>query len=558
MKKTMKKAIALILVVLTLLSATACTVKQQGNEGAIVVKVASYTGGVGEKWLDNLETRFEAEYASTTFSNGKVGIDIVTDSSKQHDGKTIEEVIETTKFDVIFTSSLNYFNLASKKQVLDLTDFIKNHQTKDGDTIYEKMSNEQQEVLNYNGAYYGIPHAEWFTNISYDAGVFKEKNLYFGEKILPSGIRDFVESQDSVKSPGPNGTVGDYDDGLPSSYQELYALIEAMPLRGCKPVVWNGSSNFYLNQLPAAAFVAYSGMAGIELNYKFKTDKPIEIVTGFNGDEPIIETKTGIAREDANLIRSSAGLYYATELGVKLFDDDNAYFHKDSAALATTHLDAMQTFMRSGLDGGDYVGMIIDGSYWYNEMVTDGALSAIETDYPSSYKQKEPKLMVLPKQYAGTVVEGQGAAPTALNTADSYVVVNKNASGDVLDAIYKFLAFAYSEDELCKFTEATNGILKAVNYDFSKCEGLSTYAQSVLDMRADAIKGGNYAYAGSQDSIYLKRPEDFTFNQGSPMWQPNVKGQRYTSFRAATNEGHSVKDIFLGLAISKDAWQSFL
>ena len=56
----------------------------------------------------------------------------------------------------------------------------------------------------------------------------KNERLYFSDDIDTDGTRKFIINNNTKKSCGPNGEYGDYDDGLPSSYQEFYKLLEKM------------------------------------------------------------------------------------------------------------------------------------------------------------------------------------------------------------------------------------------------------------------------------------------------------------------------------------------
>ena len=523
------------------------------DKGKSQLYVANYTGGVGAQWIEDVKVRFEEAYKDVSFEDGKKGVQIFTDSSKSYDGQTIESTFATDSNDVMFTNNVRMFNLAAAGSLMDLTELVKNVEGSDGKTIESKLSEEQKENITYNGKYYAIPHAEFYNCFPYDAGVFKLKNLYFGTEIDTDGTRKFVMSANDEKSCGPNGVKGDYDDGLPSSYQEFYKLMDKMTKNNVKPFVFTGKSSHYTNILTSALFCSYVGADGISINYNYESDSPLEIVTGFDGDTPVTEIKDSISRNEAYLLRSSAGLYYALELGNKVFSSD-AYYYSGSTSTTYTHLDAMLSFMKSGLDGEDYIAMLIDGSYWYNEASEDGIFDDLKENYPRTYTQKDIKTMPLPWKYEGTVLEGEGKVPTMVDFANSFCFVKAGIEDYKKDLAFAFLSFCYTDDELCKFTQATN-ILKAVNYDFSNIEGLSSYTQSILDMRADSKENGTFTFIYSNDNVFLQNQAFFGINSSSIYWNTDIVGaKKYAGVYSATRGGQTAKNIFLGMAITEDTW----
>ena len=85
-----------------------------------------------------------------------------------------------------------------------------------------KLDESQQIALTAkNGSYYALPHYEIYTGLVYDADLFTEKAFYFAKG---GGWTD----EDSEKSCGPDGIYNTYDDGLPSSYEEFYKMMDKM------------------------------------------------------------------------------------------------------------------------------------------------------------------------------------------------------------------------------------------------------------------------------------------------------------------------------------------
>ena len=353
MNKILTKAIAFLLAVCSIVSITACsTVVEDIDSDKSQLYVANYTGGTGEKWLEDVKNRFETQYQETSFEEGKKGVQIITDSNKSYDGTTLETTLETSDFDVFFTHGAAYFSYASSGNLLDITSLVKTKLGSDNKTIESKLTNEAKSILPIDGKYYAIPHADFTSaNIQYDAGVFKSKNLYFSAEIDANdttypGTRKFVANSSAEKSCGPNGVKGDYDDGLPSTYMEFYKMMDKMTKNNVIPFVWTGKSMHYTNILTNSLLIAYLGGDLSTVNYDFESEGTLEVIESFAGDKPNVTTITGINENNANKIRSSAALYYALELCDKVFSNEKNYY-RESPLTTYTHLDAMTTFART-------------------------------------------------------------------------------------------------------------------------------------------------------------------------------------------------------------------
>ena len=438
--------------------------------------------------------------------------------------------------------------------MLEITDLVKDTvNTQDNKTIESKLTNEYKTFLGSEGKYYAIPLYETYNGITYDAGVFISKNLYFSDKADTSasskypGTNAFVSNASDKKSCGPDGVFDTYDDGLPSTYQEFYKLMEKMTRSNVTPFVFTFNSSHYSNNLITALFENYVGEAGLNALYNFDTNgEQIEIVTGFDGDAPTV-AKEALTKENAYKIKSSLGLYYASEFAQKVFSN-TSYF--DTENTASTHLDAMERFMKSGLDGGNYIGMLLDGSWWYNEASDDGLFTDLQDDYPNTYQNKDFKFMPLPHQYAGTVTprDTSEAMAPALTYGGTYAFINANIPQERIKAAKAFLSFCYSDEELCKATEISNGVLRAVNYDFSSvASNANSFAKSVFELRSNA----DVVPRASSDSVFINNMSYFSHSTTSDFW---VSGLYRDIYQAFYQGNITAKTYFEGLAISDSKW----
>ena len=367
MKKIAKKTCAFIVAASSLLSVTACGPEVVGGneEGKTNISVAIYSGGYGTNWIDGAIERFEKKYENTSFETGKTGVNVIPNKDKSYTGTSLTTMVKNNDaINVYFAGEVPYRELYLDGALLEITDLVKTTvNDQDGKTLESKMTNDYKEFLSENGNYYALPLYEAYNGITYDAGVFKSKKLYFSDKADATtsnkypGTNAFVTSASDKKSCGPDGVFDTYDDGLPSTYQEFYKLMDKMTLNGVTPFVFSFNSTHYSNNLIISLFENYVGAAGVNALFDYTTNgEQIEIVTGFSGDTPTTTSKA-LTRENANQIKNSLGMYYASEFAQKVFGNTTNY---DTVNTATTHLDAMERFMKSGLDGGNYIGMLLD------------------------------------------------------------------------------------------------------------------------------------------------------------------------------------------------------
>ncbi len=557
----------------TLLAATVCVTSAAffGGCNTTEVKVDSsrtqlyiglYEGGVGRAWLDNMVLRFETEYANFEFEpgSGKKGAQVIIDYQKSYDGLSLTTSLPTNNTDeIIFVNGGNYYDfvpyLKDIKYIIDRENPADNNKT-----IASKLSEDTLALFTVNGGIYALPNWELYNGPCYDAGVFESKNLYFADTIDVAdttwpGTRRFVVNKTAKKSCGPDGVYNTYDDGLPSSIHEFYKLMDKMTKNNVEPFTWTGASNHYTNQLPRSIFQNLGGADAVYAFANFNSrGNAIEIVTGFDSnDRPIIENVV-ITEENTYKLRQAAGIYYAVEMAQKLYSNpDN--FYRDSNFGSFSHLDAMECFLNSGLDGTDHIGMIIDGSWWYNEAYDDGQMERLEYDYPTTYTSKNPKLMPMPVQYSGTVTEGNGKSPVVISGSTGKMLVNGKIKDNHIKIMEEFVSFIYKDSELLEFTKDTSGVYRGVNYDYSSIKGsLNTFAKSVLDIRDAAVAGGTYIFGSSTNPVFLQNGAVLNFGS-TEFWASGSDTLMCDAFHylKGTTQADAVL-YFKGMAMDKDVW----
>ena len=562
----MKKFITLLMTIVMVVSTFAfvgCGPDNGDDASKTHLYVANYNGGTGEAWLTEAKARFEKKYENESFEPGKTGVVIHDDSDKDYAGNVIATKLSSDTNHVYFTNGYNYYVQATTNSMRDITSLVtETENVDDGKTIASKLDTSVVDSLTVNDKIYAIPHNEfYYSGITYNAWLWKEHNLYFSNEgnINPDEPRNFVVGNFEQLSPGPDGNLLTvYDNGLPSSIEELNLLIEKMRGLGIIPFVWTGKSMHYSNMLPGAMIQSYLGKnANILYDFNSKGNN-VEVVTGFSGGEPVIESYP-ISLDNGYDVKSTAAVYYATEFATNIFANGSGIYYPTYCTATTySNTDAMRDFIKSGLSGkadDPHIAMLIDGSYWYNEAEEARLFSTVKQLYPGVYEaKKDIRYMPLPSKYSGTVVEGQGSSSVVTDYFDSFAFINATIPENLVNVAETFLSFCYSDAELVNFTKTTN-LVKSVNYDFSSIKsGLNSYTQSILNFRESAVSGNTF-FRFNDKSTYAKNSFNLSLISTSEFWH---YGGSYKTLYAAAKAGLSAKDWFEGVSISQSEWGNMI
>ena len=515
--------------------------------------VYSYNGGVGTKWLDNAVARFEAKYANESFEEGKKGVQVVV-----YRGKDELKAIASTNFNVIFSEQVIYNDLISQGLLLDISDVVTGSLSaitdgKESGAIEDKLTPSQKQAFTAsNGKYYILPHYEAYTGITYNIELFDKNMLYFQEG---GGFTDLAGN----RTVGPDGIRNTYDDGLPSSYEEFYELMEEMLYASPKitPFIWNGDLTSYTNDLLAGLWAAYAGHDEFMLNVNFDSAKSngaqADVLT-FNGNEPVV-TPTTITEENGYLMSRQAEKYYALSFLEKVLSSSEYRYSGINGNL--THTGAQQEFVLRTLENHP-IAMLIEGNYWYNEAADGNIFKRAENQYPDKAAEQKYGWMPLPRKLTGTVTEGEETKNTLLDTLTAFAFINGNIKNDAVkvELAKLFLQFCYTDDELVNFTLDT-GCFKGVSYKIpsEKKATMNAYFQNVCEIREKS----DIVYPYSDSSVFLSNQTKFRFDLGSSIWSSTVSGMPYAYYYTAyERNGITAKQFFEGAVISQSAWQAYL
>lgn len=532
--------------------------------------VYNYDGGVGTQWLYDSAKRFEALYAEKSLEEGKKGIvvDVVA-------GKDNLATLAASPNNVFFTEQISFNDMIAKNQLLDISDMAEKPFTdlgleETGNVVSKIPAETKEALLAQDGKLYALPHYEVYTGVSYDRDLFNTKGLFIQQRAEGQTTTKFCKANATNISVGPDGVKGSYDDGLPSSYEEFYDLVQQMLKLQVTPFIYTGQHATYINHIVTGAWATYTGVDEFRLNVTLDStadveegEDPIttEIITDWNADGTPVVEETTITMATGYKTLAQSGRYYALEFLKTLMSSgpkagetwagDGLVF--SDLVPTSSHLDAQMHYVFSNLDPyyEKPIGMIIEGSYWYNE--AKSALTASEKQFGDDAKNRDFSYMPLPVQINGQVKEGEGKKNTLLDANVSFAFINANIANDpVVSQLAKdFLQFCYSDQELVNFTKETS-IFKGVAYNVDKSifEDSSKFAQHMFEIRqnSDVIR----PYAANK--IYINAQGSFNYAGTGESWASTVNGTPYKFPREAFRAGLTSKDYFLGMQKSEAEW----
>ena len=521
-----------------------------------------YQGTAGIEWLEEAAARFSTLKKDEVYEEGKQGV-IVNVAQKQ---TMPYATLESDGYDIYLDESrANIYSYSAQEKLLNLDDIVEGIENRiDSDAI--------QRMKGADGHYYGLPSYEWFTGIAYDIDYFNAENLYFAAPTeeavvtLPEtnakfGKAKFIADADAEKSVGPNGVKGDYDDGLPSSLQEMVILCATIKEKGHSPFIIAGSGDSYAFHLTHALWASIAGADAMRSIYTNYGSEPIRMVTGYSDTETMFSSDSGLPKpiveevvltdENGYKMYDMEARYYALSFIELMLKED--WFHASSKDPNGSNLNADNLFINPNLRGNTQAAMLIDGSYWYHEAQEDGAFETYKQLNPDS-EGRNIGYMPLPTQIEGSVTEGNGKENTLMNVGSAFVFANKNVSKNPRRerAVRDFLKFLYTDSELATFTEKL-GLTLPMEYTYDTSNFDSYYAQ--LSTVRNASKVINYA---SSNTRFLKNMDAFSLYWGAPIQMFKVNGKDVTNgyLYAFKQLNASAKDIFQATQKTESAWSA--
>ena len=535
MKKTIKKVVALSLTALTLGVSTACNPFETlgPDEGEKIntdmsqLYLSNYNGGYGTEWLNEVKARFEDVYKEYSFEKDKKGVQVIIRSDKTgYSGQGLYDSMAGNRNDVFFSEAINYYDYVNAGYMLDISDVVndieeqynKLDENKDGKTILSKMTGEQIDYLTTSeNKVYALPHYVGVNGITYDIDLFNTKQLYYAKNGVAS--EDYALDKDTYggysgkvaytnlagkKSAGPDGKHGTYDDGLPATYEEFFALCKYMAsaAKGIQPFTMTGQYNDgYTSTLLSALTANYEGVEQTMLNYTFSGEAK-NLAKVVDGNIVKDAQSTFITNKNGYELARQMGKYYALEFieGIVSYFDNKSWADEDS------HVAAQTRYLRSSYLGQP-IAFLVEGNWWENEAsATFKELAKAD----ESYSKMNRKLGFMPLPKATNDEIGKGS--TLIDNLFGFAFINGDIEESKIELAKTFLKFCYTDYSLVKYTTST-GTLKAMDYELDDTAygQLSTFGKSVWDLYHDENTRVVYQY--SKNPLYLNNQSTFKMHE---------------------------------------------
>lgn len=514
-------------------------------------------------WLKDAINRFSKEKAGEVYEEGKSGVYISTGSGKDNCQNQLPD------YDIIMNEDkASVYEMSSKGWLANIDDVVKKFENKIPEGLLPRG-------LGSDGKYYAMPHYSFNIGISYSIDTFEKYGLYLADSsvtntteyicpILNNKTFKFARNNTIKKTCGPDGKYGTYDDGLPSSIEELIAVCDYIKSKGVYPFgVADKSSgmnySFMLIDSIWASIVGEDVMNNVFCNWG---DEEVEVVVrDANGNATILNETVFSGAASVNKPKVE-NIKLSSDNGYRMYDMSARYYALKFFEIAKNQnwfgcsdtLSATATQESFILTGGkvppenkqNQCAMLIDSSYWYGEASASGAINTFKV----LNEGNEPRvsIMPMPVQIEGSVTENNGKKPTLLDVS-SALFVNKRAESNpgVMRAIKEFIEFLYSDAELKAFTEKSKLKIN-MTYDFDENK-LGDFYKRANEIEKDA----NKVYSVSRDVKVLKYRSAFSLNWGGYI---NYFANYHSGTYQAMQQGKTAVDVFNLTLRDSNAWNS--
>lgn len=554
MKRKILALFCVAVMTFTALSMSGCR-RTPGVQEIDSSKTQLYVGtldqGVGKGWLELVADRFEEAFADYEL-NGKKGVQVLVEGVDR--ATSLINNFKRERVEVVFNEGVDYETWVNKKLLLDITDAVSGKNADlsaygdpAGTTIESKMDESAAEYYKTDdNKYYAIPFYEDTNGIMFNVDLWEKYGFYFKDGGGWTGnVKEATVGQDGKK--------GTYDDGLPRTFDDFFALCEHIQqtksTKGGQPLIpiaWNGKYDLsYINSFLFCMAADVDGADQYSLNFTFNGEAE-GLITGFDGTTPIIsQTAETITDRDGYKLYRQQGKYYALKF-IETIIDEGYYSNKIINKSTIDHKTMQAYFIKTedasqGAPLGQEIAMLIEGTWWFNE--ADEYFSTNEQYGGGKYEQRFG-MMPLPKPTEDHV----DGTHTLFNSKQSAAFINANINESKIELAKEFLKFAHSNDSLVEFTE-TVSLLKPYAYTLSENNNLTYYAKQLLQVKETSENV--YPFA---DSRLFTRQKGTLLSASA--WAVIIGDHSYNHPTTDFLGGVSAEDYFNGLLFAdKEYWQ---
>ncbi len=581
MKKTIQKIMCLAMSVVAFVSAQGCIKRDSSREDvrkdATQLYIGLGTNGLDE-WMEEEKERFEKKYADYSFEPGKKGVQVFYNfNEKFQNFDTLPVNYKGYQEKLIITERIPYNKLdGMAKDITEIatTPLNKNILTgevsgSETETIADKMLPQFKEYYERNGRYIAFPSQVARMGLVYDVDLFEDNFLYFASDTAThyydyscknvytgkSATYRFVDEgfTDKDLSKGPDGKAGTYDDGLPATYEEFFALCDYMQKEmGIEPVRWAGNVQSYMMAVLEGLASDYENDQFL-LKSRFNGTADNLVKFGSNGKmifgadgEP--ETHSlAINERNGYELTAQKGFYYALKYLEALLGSN--YYDKDLCFNGTSsHLTTQTKYLLSSKDSKvSSIAMLAEGSWWYGEAAPTFKDMAAQYGEKWSAQNRRFAYMPWPKYDESHIGEEQCVI--------SELQMTSFVTNDIDDAQYEaakvFIQEMYTRDGMIRFAKATSQMRPySLTLTDEELAELTEFGRS----NYNTLKYCKLFFVPSTNPVYLANNSliDATFNFH---WTSNIGDLATQVIRS----GYSAQEYFeeINKFWTKDRWDSY-
>lgn len=471
------------------------------NENLSQLKVLNYEGGFGRVWLDKAAERFEEKYKDVSFEDGKTGVNIQIESSiNSTAGSSLIANAKTHTAHVFFTEDVLLYSLTAAGAAADITDIVTGSLStitdgKETGSIADKFDDsigtyyELGEVRDASGnktqagKYYALPHYSAPKGVFYDVDLFNEKGLWLDNEGNPFGYETTQENEDI--GTGPDGELGTYDDGLPRTFAEFFALCDyMMDPTGADviPFTWAGAHDYPTSAL-AEIWADFEGKDQFYLNFSMEgTATTLIDEMGANGKPVSMMPATQIDGKNAFLLQRQQGKYVALEFAEAIAK--NGYYSEKAKDPTESNIMSQRTYLESNvMSNKKPIAFFFEGVWWENEADENGHFRDLSIYGKGDRSTRKFGWLPYPK-YTEDMVHENNRRTIYDTTNNSCAFIRSTITDENIMKLAKtFLQFCYTDNELQEFTVNTS-TLKPVNYEIptDKMARMSYFGRDVASL----------------------------------------------------------------------------
>ncbi|MCQ3035227.1 MAG: hypothetical protein MJ248_03325 [Bacilli bacterium] len=492
---------------------TSCGGSGNGGKGEKIdttktqIKVGTFNGGFGMDWLNEAKARFEEKYATTSFEEGKTGVQVLVYGNKSDytgtslSGRALDK-------DIYFTEMVDILSFINAGKIADITDIVKEDLgnitdgAEAGKTIEGKLDPAFKSYFTQvDGNYYALPFYDGVYGIVCDVDYFSKNQWMFDED------GDFCSEK--FANAGLDGIKGTYDDGLPRNVNEWQQLCAKIKDSGVIPFCYYGAdAESYVNEAAKSIWTTVEGKEKFNTSLSFRGEldlvKPETINIAKTNDPETGAELTNGTYETEKVQITDANLYEVQRTPGKLemfrFIDEVVLGAGNYKKNKSTFLDMQRNFIETPeyADAeNDRYAMTFDGAWWQNE--AKDVFQTLENAGRKGAMERRFVFMPVPTQNG---IKDQ----VIMSANESFAFVNKNA--EHLDLAKLLFQFLHTDNEMQLFTKST-ATSRALNYSIPE----------------SWLEGNDLSYF-TKSMIYLKNHSEFVY----PYSANPIVGKNYSKF----------------------------